>query len=610
MLVRYLIKKYQTKILENEVTPSESVSSVASQQADLAVQGDLTELQKYYQGIKLYIIMLFLLLLLFVASLDTMIVITIITKVAQRFENYAETAWLISGYSLPTAVTCLVTARFAHQYTVKSALILGVCLFGIGSLVSALSTSMNMLICGRAISGVGGSLIQNLVYVVVAQVTPPGNLSTWTAIVGLAFNIASVVGPIIGYAFTDLYSAGWRLCFYINLPVGGVAIALFMFAFNHTNDNYFMIVVGSPAKAFRFVKGMFCLKNWKNFSETLFFTYDIVEFATCSTGFILIFIALTAGSSQKYTWNEYRTIIMLTFGSILFVFSIFWDGILLKKVTVRFGKQYTPLIDPLVFKKNGLVLVNLCTFLSVSAYIMVVLYLIQYYQLVLGDSTSEAGLKTVPVLVSSSITVLICSRYIKITGRIKIIIVLSALLGTIGCGLLQLVNFDMHLSKIIGCTFLVGCGFGGQVQSTMLGSQYYVDKENDDEDVKNKQLINLTSFYSAIKLLAMATGSVISNTFFNTRVYRKVYKNASLSYLHSKKVDDIIIYRLIEGGVKDPLGIIIKSAIKGVFYISLGLSIANVICALFVTNDRCFFKHDIKTQGNTSKNDSEAESNA
>ncbi len=84
--------------------------------------------------------MLSLLLVLFVALYDTMI-ITIITKVAQRFDNYAETSWLISGYSLPTAVTCLVTARFAHQYTVKSALILGVVLFEIGSLVSALSTS-------------------------------------------------------------------------------------------------------------------------------------------------------------------------------------------------------------------------------------------------------------------------------------------------------------------------------------------------------------------------------------------------------------------------------------------------------------------------------------
>ncbi|KAL6930920.1 hypothetical protein ACO0R3_004044 [Hanseniaspora guilliermondii] len=590
MLVSYLIKKYKGKNTKTDITTSESVC------ASTIEQDDLTELQKYYQGIKFYIIMFSLILILFVASLDTMIVITIITKVAQRFDNYAETSWLISGYSLPTAVTCLVTARFAHQYTVKSALILGVCLFEIGSLVSALSTSMNMLICGRAISGVGGSLIQNLVYVVVAQVTPPGSLSTWTAIVGLAFNVASVVGPIIGYAFTDLYSAGWRLCFYINLPVGGLAIVLFMFAFNHSNDNYINIVVDTPAKVVNFVRGLFYLQNWKRFLEVMFFTYDIVEFATCSTGFILIFISLTYGSSQKYSWNDYRTIIMLSFGSVLFVFSIIWDGILFKKITIRFGKQYTPLIDPLVFKKYGLFLVNMCTFLSVSGYIMTVLFLIQYYQLVLGNSTSEAGLKTVPVLVSSSITVVICSSYIKRTGRFKVIIVLSAILGTVGYGLLQLVGFNMHLNKIIGCTFLAGCGFGGQVQSTMLGSQYYVDKENDDQDVKDKQLINLTSFYSAVKLLAMASGSVISNTYFNTRVYRKVYKDTSLSYLHNKKVDDIIIYRLIEGGVKDSLGIIIKSAIKGVFYISLGFSIANVICSLFVTNHRCYYKHETKAQ--------------
>lgn len=589
MLIQYLYKKYKARKNPEVVTSQQSVSSVLTAEED-----DRTELQKYYQGIKFYIIMLSLLLVLFVASLDTMIVITIITKVAQRFDNYAETSWLISGYSLPTAVTCLVTARFAHQYTVKSALILGVVLFEIGSLVSALSTSMNMLICGRAISGVGGSLIQNLVYVVVAQVTPPGNLSTWTAIIGLAFNVASVVGPIIGYAFTDAYSAGWRLCFYINLPIGGAAIVLFMFAFNHANDNYYDIITKTPAKIAKFFKSLVYLQTWKNFFLTLFFTYDFVEFATCSTGFILIFIGLTYGSSQKYDWNNYRIVIMLTIGSILFIFSILWDWILFKKVTNKFDREFTPLIDPLVFKKFGLFSVNMCTFLSVSGYIMVVLFLIQYYQLVLGNSTSEAGLKTVPVLVSSSITVVIGSAFIKRTGRFKVIIVLSAILGTVGCGLLQLVDFTMHIDKIIGCTFLAGCGFGGQVQSTMLGSQYYVDKSTDDEEVKNKQLINLTSFYSAVKLLAMATGSVIANTFFNTRVYRKVYQNDTLSYLHDKKVDDIIIYRLIEGGTKDALGMIIKNAIKGVYYISLGFSIANVICSMFVTNHRCVYKYERK----------------
>ncbi|KAL6930921.1 hypothetical protein ACO0R3_004045 [Hanseniaspora guilliermondii] len=570
-------------------TPYKGTNELSNDSKE-TIKEDMNVLQEYYKGKNFYIVMISLLLVLFVASLDIMIVATTIEKVAERFNDYSKTSWLVSGYSLPTAITCLITARFAYQFTVKLALILGVLLFELGSLISAVSTSMNMLIVGRAISGVGGSLIQNLVFVVVTQITPREKVSLWMAIIGMAFNISSVVGPIVGSAFSDAYEAGWRLCFYINLPIGLSAIVLFMFSYNHDQDNYFEEIAKMPKKLVNFVKGMFSLQNWKKAAKVLLFTYDLIEFASCSIGFVLLFVGLTYGSGELYNWQNYRIVLMLTLGSVFFVFSIIWDWKLFEKMCKKYNQPFTPLLDPVVYKKFGLILVNLCDFAACSGYLCIVIYLIQYYQLVLKQSVMDAGIRTIPMLISSSFMVISCSIFVKKTGRFKIPIMLGAILGTVGCGLLQLSDFKMHADKVIGLTILVGCGMGSQIQTTLIGSQYYIDSDLEDPVLMRKQVINITSFYSAVKLLAMATGSVVSNTFFNTRVYRKVKQNNNLMELHGMTTDEIVVYRLSHHGRIDELGRLLQSAIKGVYYIGLGCFVFNIICSLFITNHRCVYE--------------------
>ena len=562
------------------------------------IKEDMNVLQEYYKGKNFYIVMVSLLLVLFVASLDIMIVATTIEKVAKRFDDYSKTSWLVTGYSLPTAITCLITARFAYQFTVKLALILGVLLFELGSLISAVSTSMNMLIVGRAISGVGGSLIQNLVFVVVTQITPREKVSLWMAIIGMAFNISSVVGPIVGSAFSDAYEAGWRLCFYINLPIGLSAVVLFMFSYNHDQDNYFVEMAKMPKKIFNFAKGMLSFQNWKNAARVLLFTYDLVEFAACSIGFVLIFVGLTYGSGQKYHWQNYRIVLMLTLGCVFFVFSVIWDWKLFEKMCKKYNQPFTPLLDPVVYRKFGLILVNLCDFACCSGYLCIVLYLIQYYQLVLKQNVMDAGIRTIPMLIASSFMVITCSIFVKKTGRFKIPLIIGAVSGTIGCGLLQLSDFKMHADKVIGLTILVGSAMGSQVQTTLLGSQYYIDTDLKDPVLMRKQVINITSFYSAIKLLAMATGSVVANTFFNTRVYRKVKQNKNLVELHGMTTDEIVVYRLSHPGRIDELGRLLQSAIKGVYYIALGFFVVNTICSVFITNHRCVYEGTAKDKQN------------
>ncbi|XBW35203.1 hypothetical protein QEN19_000766 [Hanseniaspora menglaensis] len=550
------------------------------------IKEDINILQEHYKGSKFYIVIVSLLMVLFVASLDIMIVATTIEKVAQRFNNYSQTSWLITGYSLPTAIMCLITARFAYQFTVKSALIIGVIFFEIGSLISALSVNMSMLIVGRCISGIGGSLIQNLIFVVVTQITPPEKVSLWTAIVALAFNISSVIGPILGSAFSDAYEAGWRLCFYINLPIGISAIILFMYAYNHENDHYIAGCTKIPGAVYQFFKKMGHLSNWKKFSISLFFDYDFLEFTACSIGFVLLFIGLTFGAGQEYAWDSYNVIVNLVLGPLFILLAILWDMIFFAKVCKKYQKRFSPLIDPLVFQKFGLIAVSICNFCACVGFMSAILFLIQYYQLVLDESTMDAGIRIIPMLISSSIVVMAGAIFIKKTGLFKVVIVCAAILGCIGTGLLQLSDFKMHADKVIGLTILAGCGFGGQVQSTMIASQYYIDKSSGNPDIIRMQTINITSFYSFVKLLGMATGSIIVNTYFDTRLYDLVQNSKELSFLHGMNVNEIIVYRLSNKGRDDALGKIIQRCIKSVWYVGLGFFLADFISSIFITNKR------------------------
>ena len=117
-------------------------------------------------GLSLYLCLASLTLVLFITALDILIVGTIIDVVAEQFGNYSKTGWLVTGYSLPNAILSLIWGRFASIIGFQHSLILAILIFEAGSLIAALASSMNMLIVGRVVAGVGGSGLQTLCFVI------------------------------------------------------------------------------------------------------------------------------------------------------------------------------------------------------------------------------------------------------------------------------------------------------------------------------------------------------------------------------------------------------------------------------------------------------------
>ncbi|KIR26232.1 hypothetical protein I309_04906 [Cryptococcus deuterogattii LA55] len=168
-----------------------------------------------------------LMISIFLFALDQLIVATAIPKITAEFNSLTQLSWLTSGFFLTLLSFNLLYSQLMNIFPSKHVIIFAVFTFEMGSLVCGVAPTMNVLIFGRALAGAGAAGIFSGGMVIVAELTPLHSRAQYFALFGVCFAIASVIGPLIGGAFADHVS--WRWCFYINLPLGGVAIVCLIF---------------------------------------------------------------------------------------------------------------------------------------------------------------------------------------------------------------------------------------------------------------------------------------------------------------------------------------------------------------------------------------------
>ena len=115
-------------------------------------------------------------------------------------------------------------------FPLKTSYLAAIAVFEVGSLICAVAHNSVTLIVGRAIAGLGAAGIASGVYIIIAFSAAPEKRAVFTGILGAVYGIASVIGPLLGGVFTQY--ATWRWCFYVNLPIGGVAAAVIILTFH------------------------------------------------------------------------------------------------------------------------------------------------------------------------------------------------------------------------------------------------------------------------------------------------------------------------------------------------------------------------------------------
>lgn len=395
--------------------------------------GDGTRAEDHYlYGLSLYSTVLSLLLLVFIVSLDYTIITTLLTAISVEFLSFNNVGWLISGFLLPVACFAPSYGQISIALGRKHTILIGIIFFEIGSLICALSTSINMFIGGRVISGLGAGATYAMVYITLSECIPISRRSLSLSAFGLVSLVASVLGPIIGGAFVTNLS--WRWCFYINLPFGFVSFLLILLFFH-------------PPKVDMSLKARLAI-------------LDILGTVLLTGALTLILMGFTLTNNQ-FAWDSVQIISLFVSGGIVLILFIIWNSKLSK----------VPLFVKEVVFAPQILAATLSSFFTYAVFFAIMNFMAIFLQVVHQKTAYQTGIDLLPLMGSVSVAAILNGIVMQTTHYVKVSMMIGAILAPTGAGVLLLLDLETPSFGQMCLLVPIGIAMGILHQSTLLGTQ-------------------------------------------------------------------------------------------------------------------------------------------
>lgn len=527
---------------------------------------------QYLHGWPLILCFISLFLCLFLVALDQTIVSTILSTVGNKFHAYDRVGWLLSGFLLALSVFIQPFGTISIIIGRKWAMIFGIILFEAGSLLCALAPTMNTLIGGRVLAGIGAAGIQSLVFVITSEIVIINKRPIALAIISCCFAVSSVLGPLIGGAFTE--NVTWRWAFYINLPIGGVALVFFFLTFN-------------PPRGTIDVK-----------KELL--RYDYVGTVLLIAWCVLLLLALT-WPGQGYTWGSAPVIACFVALGVLCGVWAAWN--------FKFCKK--PLLPGNIILHSGVLTAVGSVAGTFSFFIVLMVFLPIYFQVIRDRSALSAGLHLLPTIVAVVISSTFSAIIIQKLRHVKIFAVLSGILTPIGAGMLTLLDVDSSFAKQVGLLIIAGVGIGLMFQPATMAAQMSAP------DIPGSIII-VTAFSSFYRALFSALSATLGDSVYTAslnNVYKERIGGALSSILaellkhgisaESLQASNTIIKSLTPEAERFIKQILMK-AIRNVFYMGIGFAFLGTVASVFVSNKKLPKPEDVHREEDAEEHQSNA----
>ncbi|RLV04426.1 MFS transporter [Streptomyces griseocarneus] len=374
-----------------------------------------------------------LMLALFIANLDQTIVATALPSIGRDLHAGTGISWIATAYLLTSSVATLLSGKLGDLYGRKKILQFSVVVFLTGSVFSGLAHSLPQLAFSRALQGIGGGAITSLVMAITGDLASPRRRARLQAALGTVASLALIAGPLLGGAFSDGLS--WRWIFYVNLPVGALALVAVAVRLR---------LPGPTAGGAVDLPG-----------------------AVAVTVFTTAVALVTTWGGHEYPWASPVILGLAALGVAALILFLLIEH--------RAAEPITPLH---LFRSAGFSLVAAQFLLASMVLVANMLYVPMFLQTVQRKSAFTAGLYVIPLLLGLVAAAVLSGLLITRTGRYKLYPITGAVLVAASMAAIGGADRNTGTLAMVVPLAVAGIGTGFFVQVCLLVGQYSAGQEH------------------------------------------------------------------------------------------------------------------------------------